>query len=64
LFVVCILAKILVFSKLELLGNSKSNLKKYAWYDDNSNDKTHQVGTKKPNPWGVYDMHGNVYEWC
>ncbi len=45
-------------------GNRESKLKDYAWYYDNSNGKTHKVGTKKPNQWGVYDMHGNVCEWC
>ena len=34
------------------------------WYDDNSGDKTHAVGTKQPNELGIYDMSGNVYEWC
>lgn len=45
-------------------GDDEKELDKYAWYSKNSESKTHPVGQKEPNKNGLYDMHGNVYEWC
>lgn len=45
-------------------GDDPSKLGDYAWYGKNSDFKYQKVGRKKPNPWGLYDMHGNVREWC
>ncbi|MFX0200975.1 MAG: formylglycine-generating enzyme family protein [Candidatus Hodarchaeota archaeon] len=45
-------------------GDDVCSLDAYGWYADNSDDQTHPIGQKRPNAFGVYDMHGNVYEWC
>ncbi|MCP4273750.1 MAG: SUMF1/EgtB/PvdO family nonheme iron enzyme [Gammaproteobacteria bacterium] len=45
-------------------GDNEGCLDSIAWYNANSDEKTHPVGTKQPNNWGLYNMGGNVWEWC
>ncbi len=45
-------------------GDDPKALGDYAWYANNSGNHTHPVGVKAPNPWGLYDMHGDVWQWC
>ncbi len=50
--------------KAYCFGDNEEELGNYAWYSDNAGGRSHPVGRKKPNAYGLYDMHGNAREWC
>ena len=51
-------------STVYYFGNDTDDLGDHAWFTGNSGGRTHAVGTRKPNGWGLYDLHGNTWQWC